>query len=158
VQIYEIRGILAGLATKKFVEAASARDVSKVMRIFERIKAAAKQEDIRAVLSGVSEFHNEILNLIDNEPLRGMLDRIHTRVAILRVTTLSSPGRLPYTIRELASVFKAIEARDGAAAEKAFIAHIGCVAKVARAELIRQNAEHATPKPMKRRATNEVAK
>ena len=116
VQIYEIRGILAGLATRKFVEMASQRDISTVVRIFERIKAAAIEEDVRAVLAGVSDFHNRILDTINNEPLRGMLDRIHTRVAIMRLTTLSAPGRLPNTVKELSKVFDAIEKKDAAAA------------------------------------------
>ena len=66
VQIYEIRGILAGLATRKFVEIASQRDISRVLRIFDRIKASAIEEDIRAVLSGVSDFHNTVLDTINN--------------------------------------------------------------------------------------------
>lgn len=152
VQIYEIRGILAGLATRKFVEAASQRDISRVLRIFERIKAAALEEDVRAVLSGVSEFHNKILDTINNEPLRGMLDRIHTRVAILRVTTLSSPGRLPNAVSELSKVFEAIKNQEAAAAERAFIEHIESVARVAREELKRQRVEQPMPKPMKRKA------
>jgi DNA-binding GntR family transcriptional regulator len=152
VQIYEIRGILAGLATRKFVEMASQRDISTVVRIFERIKAAAIEEDVRAVLAGVSDFHNRILDTINNEPLRGMLDRIHTRVAIMRLTTLSAPGRLPNTVKELSKVFDAIEKKDAAAAERAFIRHIDSVALVAREELKRQRLEQPMVKPMKRKA------
>jgi len=152
VQIYEIRGILAGLATRKFVEMASQRDISTVVRIFERIKAAAIEEDVRAVLAGVSDFHNRILDTINNEPLRGMLDRIHTRVAIMRLTTLSAPGRLPNTVKELSKVFDAIEKKDAAAAERAFIGHIDSVALVAREELKRQRFEQPMVKPMKRKA------
>jgi len=152
VQIYEIRGILAGLATRKFVEMASQRDISTVVRIFERIKAAAIEEDVRAVLAGVSDFHNRILDTINNEPLRGMLDRIHTRVAIMRLTTLSAPGRLPNTVKELSKVFDAIEKKDAAAAERAFIGHIDSVALVAREELKRQRLEQPMVKPMKRKA------
>ena len=152
VQIYEIRGILAGLATRKFVEMASQRDISTVVRIFERIKAAAIEEDVRAVLAGVSDFHNRILDTINNEPLRGMLHRIHTRVAIMRLTTLSAPGRLPNTVKELSKVFDAIEKKDAAAAERAFIRHIDSVALVAREELKRQRLEQPMVKPMKRKA------
>ena len=152
VQIYEIRGILAGLATRKFVEIASQRDISRVLRIFDRIKASAIEEDIRAVLSGVSDFHNTVLDTINNEPLRGMLDRIHTRVAIMRLTTLSAPGRLPNAVSELSKVFEAIKKQDATAAERAFIAHIESVALVAREELKRQHLEQPMVKPMKRKA------
>lgn len=151
VQIFEVRGILFGLATRKFVEIASARDISKVGRSFEKIKDAAEKNDVAAVLNGVSEFHEEVLETIDNKPLRGMLDRIHTRVAVLRVTTLSSPGRLPNTVNELARVFEAIKTRNAAAAEAAFIDHIDCVSEVARTVLIKQRDEQPMPKPRKRK-------
>jgi len=152
VQVYEIRGILAGLATKKFVEMATQREISAVLRVFERIKAAAIEEDVRAVLAGVSDFHDRVLDAINNEPLRGMLDRIHTRVAVLRLTTLSAPGRLPNAVNELSKVFEAIEKQDAVAAERAFIEHIESVALVAQEELTRQRLEQPITKPMKRKA------
>ncbi|MDA1333173.1 MAG: GntR family transcriptional regulator [Bacteroidetes bacterium] len=150
VQIYEIRGILAGLATRKFVEMATPRDISKVLLIFDRIRKAADKDDVAAMLQCVSDFHDSILDTIKNEPLRTMLDRIHTRVAILRVTTLSSPGRLPNTVAELLKVFEAIEAGNAKDAERAFIDHIESVSKVAREQLVKQRFETPVPKPMKR--------
>ena len=123
-----------------------------MLRIFDRIKASAIEEDIRAVLSGVSDFHNTVLDTINNEPLRGMLARIHTRVAIMRLTTLSAPGRLPNAVSELSKVFEAIKKQDATAAERAFIAHIESVALVAREELKRQHLEQPMVKPMKRKA------
>ena len=153
VQIYEIRGMLAGLATRKFVQIASKREVAKILRIFNRVEKSVLNEDVQSVLNSISEVHDFILDTIDNEPLRSMLDRIHTRVAMLRIMTLSSPNRLSVMIKELGAVFEAIEAGDAFGAERAFIEHIACVAQVARGLLIKREAEQPTPKPMKRQAT-----
>ncbi|MDB9708229.1 FCD domain-containing protein, partial [Planktotalea frisia] len=77
---------------------------------------------------------------------------IHTRVAMLRVLTLSSEGRLTNTIEELTRIFDAIEAGDAVGAERAYIDHMNCVASVAGELLKKQQIEQPAPKPTKRQA------
>jgi DNA-binding GntR family transcriptional regulator len=154
-QIYEIRGILVGLAARKFCEVASRSEIDQTIRIYRRIQKYAETNDVNSVLDAIAELHDTILDVIENEPLRGMLDRIHTRVAMLRVVTLSSKGRLPDTIKELKPVFDAFEARDANAAETAYIAHIDQVAQIARRELIKQQQENPAPRPMKRQSHSQ---
>ncbi|MDB9810194.1 GntR family transcriptional regulator [Planktomarina temperata] len=152
VQIYEIRGNLIGLAARKFVQAATPKQVSKILRIFEQIKRAAARGDVTAVLSTVTKLHEALMSAINHKPLEEMLDRIHTRVAMLRVLTLSSEGRLTNTIEELTRIFDAIEAGDAVGAERAYIDHMNCVASVAGELLKKQQIEQPAPKPTKRQA------
>ena len=61
-----------------------------------------------------------------------MLTQLNNRVNLLRRVSLSKPGRLPQTLRELETVVAAIEARDDKRAGELGAAHVAQAAEAVR--------------------------
>jgi len=71
--------------------------------------------------------------------VRQMLTALHNRINLLRMTTMTQPGRLAHSIAEIKDIANAIQNRNGPLAAAACKFHIDQAAKVA-LEYLRKNA------------------
>src|SRR5699024_2451163 len=69
-------------------------------------------------------FYRIILDLEENNVLRGILGVLNNRVSLLRVLSLSQAGRSKYAFKELEGMIAAIVNRDVDAASQATKNHI----------------------------------
>ena len=143
-QIYEVRAALEGLAGAGFAERASdaqRRALREVHAAMGRIGGGA---DKRALLATKRRFYDVLLAGCGNAYVARMLEQVHNRNTQLRATSLSAPGRLPDTMREIGAIVAAAENRDADGARRACVTHVEAAAAVALAILAEHERAAAT--------------
>ncbi|RYF09692.1 MAG: FCD domain-containing protein, partial [Deltaproteobacteria bacterium] len=76
-------------------------------------------------------FYDVLLRGSRNAYVGRMLGQLLNRNTQLRATSLSDPGRLPQTVRELRRIVEAVERRDPDGAWQACREHVAAAAAVA---------------------------
>lgn len=130
-QIYEVRGVLEALAGECFARNATETERQELRAIWEelaRTGEAARREDLLAIKR---RFYDVMLAGARNPYVARMLDQLLNRNMQLRAMSLSDPGRLKWTIRELRRVVEAIERRDADEAFSACREHVQRAAETA---------------------------
>ena len=130
-QIYEVRGVLEALAAEGFAIRASDAERAELRQVHERLAAAGPETDRMALLAIKRDFYGVLLRGCRNPLVARMLDQVLNRNSQLRATSLSDPGRLPHTVRELRRVVEAIEHRDPEGAWEASRLHVRRAASIA---------------------------
>ena len=143
VQIYELRAALEALAGQGFAERASAEERAALRRVFEELAAADATIGQRALLEAKRAFYDVLLRGCRNDYVGRMLAQLLNRITQLRATSLSSPGRLPDTVRELRRILEAIDQRDGEGTAAACRDHVRSAAAVALGVLREREREAA---------------
>ncbi len=133
--IYEVRGVLEGLAAKLFAERATDEQIAELSASVDRLEAAYATGDVERILVAKKAFYDVLLEGSQNVVIPSILRTMNARVTQLRRVSLSSPKRLPASIGEIRAVLKAIRDRDPEAAFRASLRHIAEASKVAMAKL-----------------------
>jgi GntR family transcriptional regulator, trigonelline degradation regulator len=120
--LYAIRALLEGLAARMFVEKAVPADIVALGRELKATAAAYRRRDPQATIAAKNKFFTVLFAGARSETLATMLTTLTARIWRWRALGLShprrSPGRSEESIKGLQALFKAIERRDAAAAEK----------------------------------------
>ncbi|HUC18528.1 MAG TPA: GntR family transcriptional regulator [Acetobacteraceae bacterium] len=135
VQIYEVRAALEALAGQGFAERASDEERAALRRVYEELAVMDATVGQHALLEAKRAFYDVLLRGCRNDYVGRMLGQLLNRITRLRATSLSSPGRLPNTVRELRRILGAIDQRDGEGAAAACREHVRAAATVALAVL-----------------------
>ena len=133
--IYEVRGVLEGLAAKLFAERATDEQIAELSASVDRLEAAYATADVEQILVAKKAFYDVLLEGSQNVVIPSILRTMNARVTQLRRVSLSSPKRLPASIGEIRAVLKAIRDRDPEAAFQASLRHIAEASKVAMEKL-----------------------
>lgn len=131
VQIYEVREALEALAGRGFAERASDEERAALRAVVRGIEISGPADTRAMLLERKREFYAILLAGSRNEYAARMLGLLLNRNSQLRATSLSSPNRLPDTIRELRRIVDAIDRRDGEGAAAACREHVRAAAAVA---------------------------
>lgn len=130
-QIYDVRGVLEALAGEGFARNATEEERAELRAVWEDLARRGPTADRQELLAIKRRFYDVLLSGARNIYAARMLDQLLNRNMQLRATSLSDPGRLPWTIRELRRVVEAVERRDP---DEAFVAcreHVQRAADVA---------------------------
>ncbi|MEU3269431.1 GntR family transcriptional regulator [Saccharomonospora sp. NPDC006951] len=130
--LYEMRASLESLIVRRFVERANDEQVTRIVAAvdeYERIVNAGG--DMRSALAAKSGFYRVLVEGASSAPLQQILEGIQARVQMLRVTSLSQPGRLADVVVELREIVEAIERRNAARASRLCAEHIMMAARTA---------------------------
>lgn len=130
-QVYEVRGALEALAGEGFAQRASDEERAELRRVYEELAAAGPAAGRDALLDLKRRFYDVLLRGSRNAYVGRMLGQLLNRNAQLRATSLSDPGRLPQTVRELRRIVEAMERRDPEGAWQACREHVAAAAAVA---------------------------
>lgn len=130
-ELYEVRAALEGLAGEQFAVRATDTQVRQLRAHVDEIKRRAREGEIVDLPSVKDGFYELLFDGAGNSVARQMLDTIHSRITLLRRTTLSQPDRAIVMASELDEIMDAIEAREPEATRKACVRHIRIAAKVA---------------------------
>ena len=125
--LYEVRAVLEALAGRQFTERASDQQrvaLKEALHALSTIRNMEGQEGIMLFLKQKSQFYEVMLEGAANPVLTEMLRLVHTRVMMLRATTLSQDGRLPQSYDEIAAIVDAIMRNDADAAAAACKRHV----------------------------------
>ena len=133
--IYQVRGVLEGLAAKLFAEKATPEQIQELSDSVDRLADAYGTLDVELILVAKRAFYDVLLGGSQNVVIPSMLRTMNARITQLRRVSLSSAKRLPGSMREIRAVLKAIKNRDPEAAFQASLRHIEQASKVAIAKL-----------------------
>lgn len=130
-QVYEVRGALEALAGKGFAERASDEERAELRGIYEELAGTPVAAGHSALLDLKRRFYDVLLRGSRNAYVGRMLGQLLNRNAQLRATSLSDPGRLPQTVREIRRIVEAAERRDPEGTWQACAEHVAAAAVVA---------------------------
>ena len=126
-----MRAALEALAGQGFAERASDEERAALRRVFDGVAGTDATVGQRALLDGKRAFYDVLLRGCRNDYVGRMLAQLLNRITPLRAISMSSPGRLPNTVRELRRILEAIDQRDGEGAAAACRDHVRTAAAVA---------------------------
>jgi DNA-binding GntR family transcriptional regulator len=140
--VYRIRGALEGVAAALAAERMTEPEIVELGRIVNEQRGEASStsgmpsEPLSA--SQADRFHRSIHVGARSPRLLTLLEQIYAQVTHFRNLTLRVPGRATASAEGHASIYEAIEGRDGQAAEQRMLAHV----RDARDVLILQLRDH----------------
>lgn len=124
VQIYEVRKALEALAGQQCATNATPADTAELRAIYEELKAGFEASSNVNLIQIKTRFYDALLRGAKNVVLQRMLNQILNYNTQLRATSLSEPGRLQQTVKEIGQIVEAIENREPQKAWKACYAHV----------------------------------
>jgi DNA-binding GntR family transcriptional regulator len=139
-EVYEVRALLEAAAAKQFVENASDAQVLELRQAFDALESSQREtaETPQVFLQAKNMFYDVLFAGAANETVRSILEGLQARIALLRATTLTAPGRLEQSLVEIRAIVKAVEQRDGDAAAEAAAHHVRQAARTAQALFIQE--------------------
>jgi DNA-binding GntR family transcriptional regulator len=120
--VYQVRGMLEGLAGQLFATSASEEERADLCCRVEFVEAAA--DNPNQLLQAKNDFYAALLRGAHNPVAEQMLSMLHRRITLLRATSLARPGRAAKSVQEIKRILQAIDAHDGEAAELACREHV----------------------------------
>ena len=136
--LYEVRAVLEALAGRQFTERATDEQRQTLKRTLDKLAAMREMQGQEAILSFLkqkAQFYDVMLDGASNPVLTEILRLVHTRVMMLRATTLSTEGRLPQSYDEIAEIVEAVMRNDADAAANACKRHVEQAERLARETL-----------------------
>jgi DNA-binding GntR family transcriptional regulator len=125
--LYEVRAVLEALAGRQFTERATEEQRTALKNALSELASMRDmqgQEGTMRFLKQKAQFYDVILEGAGNPVLTEMLRLVHTRVMMLRATTLSQEGRLVQSYDEIAAIVDAVMRNDADAAAAACKHHV----------------------------------
>ena len=121
IEIYEMRGVLQGLAARLAVPNYTDEDIAEIKRLLDEMDAT---QDVQAWTTLNGEFHRRIESPADARRLHELIERLtlqcapYLQISVHFLHAQSSPQELHHEI------YKAVEARDAEVLEAAVRAHL----------------------------------
>ncbi len=123
-EIFQVRVNLETFATCLACENAKPSDIRTLRRMSKRIRASFETEDLEAMISSNSSFHDYIFKLARNDTLLQIINQLRARCHILRHSSWSSQRVIARILDEHDEYVDAIEAKDTARLEDLAARHI----------------------------------
>lgn len=121
MELYEMRAVLEGTAARLAARAASELELRELAEINAEMTASADPAEIVRLNR---QFHATLINAAKNRYLQRAIGAMGRTLLILGQSTLFDPARISSAAQEHDTLLRALQARDGAAAETAMRAHI----------------------------------
>jgi DNA-binding GntR family transcriptional regulator len=138
-QLYAVRALLEGFAGRCFAELRSAQACANLSAALIDFERAARSKSQQRLIETKTQFYSLLLDGSGNDFVKQALTPLHNRITLLRLTSMTQPGRLKKSIAEIREIVAAIEAGDPERAETACKRHVENAAKVALAYIARQS-------------------
>jgi DNA-binding GntR family transcriptional regulator len=142
-ELYAVRALLEGYAGRQFAALRPAEEIGRLEQTFERFVHAAESGGSGELIEAKTAFYATLMRGCGNAVVTQMLTTLHNRITLLRLTSMTQPGRLTESVAEIRKICEAIRAGDCDRAEEACVAHIERAAEVAVGVLERSEGRHA---------------
>lgn len=123
-QLYSVRALLEGYAGREFAQRREPKMVSHLKETLDEMEMIAMSGDHRSLVEAKAKFYEVLLLGSGNPFVSEMLTSLHNRISLMRAKSLSRPGRIPASMKEIRTVYQAIADGDGDAAETACKFHV----------------------------------
>ncbi len=134
-QLYALRAVLEGYAAHEFATQATDAAIAEFGRAAGDLREAAGSGDTDRVLRAKGVLYDVMLSHCGNDLVRETLRGFHSRINLLRATSLMHPERLPHSLAEIDALVAAFRARDAAKAEQLARLHVTNACAVALKQL-----------------------
>ncbi|GJE36880.1 GntR family transcriptional regulator [Methylobacterium persicinum] len=134
-QLYALRAVLEGYAAREFAAKASEAAVGDFAAAARDLREAAGSGETEQVLQAKSRLYDVMLGQCGNDLVCEILRGMHSRINLLRATSLMHPDRLPQSLAEIDALADAFRRRDAAAAEAMANLHVTNACEVALKQL-----------------------
>jgi DNA-binding GntR family transcriptional regulator len=134
-ELYELRVLLESYAARQYAARATRSSIDALRKAVQVLRDAASAPQKGDVLKAKEVFYDVLLAGCGNSVVAEVLRMLLSRINRLRSASLSRPGRLPESIKELELLVKRVAAKDAEGAEKAAITHVRNAEKAAMAML-----------------------
>lgn len=149
-QLYAVRALLESYSGQEFALKGTDDDVARLEADVEAFASAAARceanpnpQTRRDLIEAKTAFYACLMEGSRNVIVHQLLKLLHNRVTLLRITSMTQPGRLAHSVEEIREIVAAIKARDGQLAADACRRHIERAAETAIAYLKQMpNAAH----------------
>ena len=121
--IYEVRAVLEALAGELFVVRATEQDRRRLALAIDAYRRARGRGQ-NANLQATTRFYEELFAGTRNGVISATIRPLSGRIHLLRVRSLSVPGRREESRREMEEIFAAVMGEDAAAAWRACREHV----------------------------------
>ncbi len=118
VEIYHVRAVLDGLATRLATPNLSDADHARLAALLADMEAGVSAKDVRRVLNVNREFHVVIWSAARAPRLRELLENLYDSSQRFRNISVLIPGRLDQITYEHRLIAEALARGDAAAAER----------------------------------------
>ncbi len=122
--IYTIRLLIEGLASKWAAERISDEEIKKLEEVLELETFYADRGDIAKSRKLDTEFHSILYDASGSNPLKNTLKTFHNYIGRAREISFANNNRALIAAKEHAEILKAIKNRDGEEAERLTREHI----------------------------------
>lgn len=130
-QLYELRTLLEGFAASGFVRKATSEQIADCETAAAELRIAAERQDQNGVLQAKAKLYDTILGNCGNIHVWETLRGLHSRVNLLRATSLMDTDRLPKSLTEIDALIRAFKDRDAKKAGKIARLHVENASQVA---------------------------
>ena len=143
-QLYAVRALLEGHAGREFARRRLPEDLRSLDAAVHRFERAAASDDRSELIAAKTEFYAALTRGGGNMLVEQMLTTMHNRITLLRLTSMTSSGRLQNSVAEIKAIHEAIRDGDENRAEALCVKHIETAAEVALRVLAATNSDNAT--------------
>lgn len=123
-ELFETRAALEGQAVALFARRAHAAAIERLRAHVTVAQGALAVGDIQGVLQANNAFHDEVASGCGNSLLRELIANLRDRIILLRVQSLSYPGRPARSIAEHQAILRMIARREVKAAKRLVEEHV----------------------------------
>lgn len=124
MDIYEIRGALAGLAGKLIVQRASDDDIAALRLMVQSMEDTVRSGVVAEYYRQNIAFHSALIRCTGNQRLVDMFLGTDKELHLYRHRSLVQPSGIAISNREHKEIVEAIAARDATRASRAFKRHV----------------------------------
>lgn len=118
-EIYELRADLEVRLVKNYCARATEADVAVLNELFKGVQAAAAVDDKFALVDIMGGLVDHMMSVSDQPITSDLLRTLLARINLLRVLSMSRPGRISESVGEIEMILRAINEGDGPAAQHA---------------------------------------
>ncbi len=134
-ELYEARAALEGQAVALFTQRTDGEGIERLRAHIAAAERAMKRGSAQGVLDSNNAFHDVLASGCGNALLQSMLANLRDRIVLLRVKSLSYPGRRSRSIAEHRAIVRMITRRDADGARRLTEQHVMHAWRAARAQL-----------------------
>lgn len=123
-ELYAVRRLLEGHAAAECARHASTQQIQELKAAVDELSVAIGKKSHPDILRSKQHFYATLLKGCANALVAEILEGLHSRISLLRSTSLLFDSRLPASLREIKGILNAISKRDVARSHTLAQAHV----------------------------------
>ncbi len=128
-EIYEVAGVLEGLAVRLFCQRATDDELAELRDIYEQMEGQSRSEDLATYRKLNRDFHEYLIKGSRNKKIKEIYSMFQKQISWFQNVNLSLPGNREISLREHKKILALLLKRNAAAAGDVAAEHVKAAAK-----------------------------